>query len=95
MLTPRQEIKSRLQQALVANLTRIKELSGAKNNAELAKFLGVHKGTLDFWMYSNSEPKVSILMEVAARLGVTVSQLIGETEITDAEWEDVCQKQSA
>lgn len=54
------------------------------SQADLAKRAGVTQTTI--WMYENGEstPKLAIAIALAKALGVTVEQLVGETQDTPA-----------
>lgn len=77
------EINAVLLTALQDNLHKIKKTYQIRNNVELAEFLDVPKGTLDYWLQGLSLPNLSTLYEVAGRLGITISQLTGELPLTE------------
>jgi transcriptional regulator with XRE-family HTH domain len=60
-----------------SNLRRLREAAGLSQR-ELARIIGQDQSNVSFWERTGKKPKSEILIPMAAALGVTVEELLGE-----------------
>jgi transcriptional regulator with XRE-family HTH domain len=60
-----------------SNLRRLREAAGLSQR-ELARIIGQDQSNVSFWERTGKTPKSEVLVPMAAALGVTVEELLGE-----------------
>lgn len=61
----------------VSHLRTLREASGLSLR-ELARLIGEHPSNVSFWERTGKTPKSEVLVPMAAALGVSVEELLGE-----------------
>lgn len=55
---------------------------------KLASICGVTKGQIDSWLAGRTEPDIQTLLQIAQNTGISVSWLIGETDLRQYDLSD-------
>ena len=58
------------------------------DQAELAKIMGTSRETISRWERGSASPDIPKLLRLARIFGVSVSYLIGETDVRSPRWRD-------
>ena len=58
------------------------------DQAELARIMGTTRETISRWERGSSSPDIPKLLRLARIFGVSVSYLIGETDVRSPRWRD-------
>lgn len=69
--------------AFQENLKRYREMAGYKSAKDFAKELNIPYATYMGYENKNAEPKYSLLIQIASKLGVTTDELLGVPQKTN------------